>query len=261
MEEISGTKNEQCKQCRNEIPQGARICSKCNSYQDWRSVIPFSNTALALLTAFVSVLGIAAPSVYKAFHKPRSEATLSMPSVDGTTLRIVAINSGDASASVVRAWVDSDYLAAATKVRLRNDADAIIQPGSQLLTFDIIPLLDEDDSYRSSLEVLTFITQKKESPRTEIRFHLFQSDGRYSIQAIALDAQQLFTLLRSNSDRCSAVKEINFDNGCIGRGTPPEERFPTESDSIPKGLSEDLEIRLNRQQEAERLNWQRQQAR
>ncbi|WP_347887884.1 hypothetical protein ABHF54_08660 [Nitrosomonas europaea] len=258
MTDMPDVQTELCKQCKSGIPSGARICSKCNSYQDWRSVIPFSNTALALLTALVSVVGIAAPAVYNVVHKPRSEAVLTMPSVDGTTLRVVAINRGDAPASLIKAWVDSEYLAAATKIRLRNDSDAIIHPGSQLLTFDIVPLLDEDDSYRSSLEMLTYITQNKEAPRTEIRFHVFQSDGRFAVQAISLDAGQLFSLLRSNSDRCSAVKEINFENGCIGRGTPPEERFPRESDTIPKGLVDELEIRINRQQEAAARNAQKQ---
>lgn len=250
MTDTPDVQTELCKQCKNVIPSGARICSKCNSYQDWRSIIPFSNTALALLTALVSVVGIAAPAVYKVVHKPRSEAVLTMPSVDGTTLRLLAINRGDVPASLIKAWVDSEYLAAATKVRLRNDSDAIIRPGSQLLTFDIVPLLDEDDSYRSSLEMLTYVIQNKKAPRTEIRFHVLQSDGRFAVQAISLDAGQLFSLLRSNSDRCSAIKEINFENGCIGRGTPPEERFPRESDSIPKGLVDELEMRLNRQHEA-----------
>jgi hypothetical protein len=195
-------------------------------------------------------MGIAAPALHKFVHTPHSQAALTMPSVDGTTLRVIAVNSGDAPASLIRAWVDSDYLAAATKVRLRNDADAIIQPGNKLLTFDVVPLLDEDDSYRSSLEMLSYIIQKKPGPRTEIRFHILQSDGRFAIQAVPLDAGELFALLRANADRCSAIATINFENGCIGRGTPPEERFPTASDNIPKGLADELETRINRQREA-----------
>ncbi|MBP5116513.1 hypothetical protein HUS85_11715 [Pseudomonas protegens] len=239
-----------CKQCKNEIPAGARICAKCSSYQDWRIFIPFSNTAIALLAALISVMGIAAPAIYKFIHTPKSHAYLSMPSFEGTTLRIVAVNTGDAPASLIRAWVDSDYLAAATKVRLRNDSDAIIQPGNKLITFDLVPLLDEDDSYRSSLEMLTYIMQKKPGPRTEIRFHLLQSDGGFAVQAVPVDAGQLFALLRANSDRCSAITTINFENGCIGRGTPPEERFPTASDNVPKGLVDELEARINRSREA-----------
>jgi len=238
-----------CKMCRNTIPAGAQLCARCNSYQDWRRFIPFSNTALALLIALISVVGLAAPALYKIAHTPRSEATLTMPSLDGTTLRVVAVNKGDAPASLIRAWVDSDYLAGATQVRLRNDADAIIPPGSHLVTFDVVPLLDEDDSYRSSLEMLTYILQKKEPPRTEIRFHVVQSDGRFQVQAITLDAGDLFTLLRANADRCSAIKEPNFSNGCIGRGTPPDERFPTAPDKVPHSIVDEIDRRINRERE------------
>ena len=222
-----------CKQCKTAIPIGAKICSTCNSYQDWRSFIPFSNTALALVTALISVIGITGPVLYKAVHTPRSEASITMPSVDGTTLRVVVINRGDAPASLGRVWVDSEYLAGATKVRLRNDSDAIIQPGSKLLTFDIIPLLDEGDSYNSSAEMMSLVMEKKPAPRTEIRFQLLQSDGRFVIQATSLNADQLFQLFRANSDRCSSIKTPDFENGCIGRGTPEQERLPASKVKVP----------------------------
>lgn len=210
---------EPCKLCRHPIPNGAKICSTCNSYQDWRRLIPFSTTVLALLIALISVLGIVIPPLYKIIHTPQSKALLTMPSVDGTTLRITAINNGDAPASLIKAWVESEYLAGATKVRLRNDADALIQPGHKLLVFDIIPLLDEEESYRNSLEMLSYVVQEKPAPRTEIRFHVLQSDGRFAIQSFPLDKEQLFKLFRANADRCSAIKKVNFENGCIGGGT------------------------------------------
>ncbi|WP_230632106.1 hypothetical protein [Chromobacterium violaceum] len=190
----------------------------CKSYQNWRQRIPFSNMGVALVTSLISVAGIVVPHIYKVVHEPRSEATLMMPSVDGTTLRVVAVNRGDAPASLAKAWVVSQYLAPATKVRLRNDSEAIINPGSQLITFDIIPLLSEDESHSDSLEVLGNVINKKPSPRTEVRFHVMQSDGRYSVQAIPLDFEQLLALLRANADRCSTIKTANFENGCIGRG-------------------------------------------
>lgn len=223
-----------CKQCKSKIPSEASLCPVCKSYQDWRRFITFSNTALALLTALISVLGISASTVYKAVHKPRSEAKLTMPSLDGTTLRIVAVNRGDAPASLIKAWVSSEYLAAATKVRLRNDSDAIINPGGKLLAFDVVPLLDESDSYSSSLEIMGYILKNKPVPRTEIRFQIMQSDGRFVVQAFLLDAEQLFSLLRANADRCSAIKIVNFENGCIGRGTLPEGRTPLSSDLADK---------------------------
>ena len=238
-----------CRQCRHSMPAGATICATCKSYQDWRSIIPFSNTALALLTALVSTTALAFPVIQKAIHTPTSQATLTMPSLDGTTLRIIALNRGDAPAAITHVWVDSDYLAAATKVRFRDDAEAILKPGSQLLTFDILPLLDEDDSYRSSMEMLSHVVQHERAPRTEIRFDVQQSDGRFAIQAVKLDAGDLFSLLRANADRCSAMSELNFENGCIGRGTPPDERFPKKGKNIPKGLVDSIEARIDLERE------------
>jgi len=190
-------------------------------------------------------MGIVAPVLYELFHTPRSQATLTMPSFDGNTLRITAINKGDAPASLIKASVDSDYLAQATKVRLRSDADALIQPGAKLLTFDIVPLLDEDDSYRSSLEILLYMTQKKPIPRTTIRFHIMQSDGNPIIQEVPLDAEKLFALLRANADRCSAISAINFENGCIGRGTPPEEQFPIAQKQMQDGEENEVQANTN----------------
>ncbi len=42
----------------------------------------------------------------------------------------------------------------------------------------------------------------------------------------------------------------------LGGGTPPEERFPRESESILKGLIDELETCINRQQEAAAKNAQ-----
>jgi hypothetical protein len=170
-----------CKQCCNDIPRGARLCSYCSSYQDWRSWFSVSSTVLAMLTALVSVLGIATPAVINVLHSPKSDAILQTPSLDGTTLRVVAINRGDAPASLIRARIDGDYLAGATKVRLRNDGDASISPGSKLLTFDIIPLLDEGQSYEGSLQAMTAAMSGKPLPATSVLLGLAQSDGGVSV--------------------------------------------------------------------------------
>ncbi len=222
-----------CKQCCNAIPRGAHLCSHCNSYQDWRSWFSVSTTVLALLTALVSVLGIAVPAVINVLHSPKSDAILQLPSLDGTTLRVVAINRGDAPASLTRARIDGDYLAGATKVRLRNDGDAIIPPGSKLLTFDIIPLLDEGQSYNGSLEAMTAAISRKPMPATSILFELAQSDGTSSVLKFTLTNDDIFGLLRDNADKCSGVDKPNFTNGCIGNGAPAEGRAASRPSTKP----------------------------
>lgn len=178
-------------------------------------------------------MGIATPAVINVLHSPKSDAILQTPSLDGTTLRVVAINRGDAPASLIRARIDGEYLAGATKVRLRNDGDAIISPGSKLLTFDIIPLLDERQSYNGSLEAITAVVSKKPLPVTSVLLGLAQSDGSVSVLRFTLTDEDMFGLLRENSDRCSSIDKPNFTNGCIGNGLPAEGQAPTHPSTKP----------------------------
>lgn len=222
-----------CRQCGLPLPEGARLCSKCHSYQDWRSWFSVSTTVLALLTAMISVIGIAGPAILRAVHTPRSEAYLASPSIDGTTLRVLAVNRGDAPAVLIRARVDGDYLAGATKVRLRNDADAILPPGVKLLTFDIIPLLNEDKSYAGSMDAIQAVVSKKPLPATRILLGIQQSDGRDLVQSLPLDDEDMFDLLRDNADRCSGIGKPNFRNGCIGPGENADD--PIKRRPYPRG--------------------------
>ena len=207
------------------MPRDAMLCATCHTYQDWRRWLPVSPTVLALLTALVSVLGLAVPALYSTFHTPVSETYIQHVSVDGTTLRVVATNKGDAPAAFWRAQLGGDYLARATRVRLRNDADAIIPPGSKLLVFDIVPLLSEEQSYDMSLEALSSLVAKKPLPETEILFSISESTGLVNIYPISISDFDLHLLLRANADRCSAIAEKNFQNGCIGPGETEEEQL------------------------------------
>ncbi len=181
-----------------------------------------SNTVLALLTALVSVLSIALPNLYGLLHRPKSDMSAPMISMEGTTVRLLVTNRGDAAGVFVRADVHSEYLAAATKVRLRDDQRAVISPGTNLLMFDIIPLLTQEESYRNSVEMIEVVLQNKEAPPTDIFFQFSDSDGYPIVARLSLDADKLFELMRANSDRCSAIKVADFYNGCIGPGAAPE---------------------------------------
>jgi hypothetical protein len=186
-----------------------------------------SNITLALLTALISVLGVAGPSIYKLVHKPRSDAYLVNLAVDGTRIRVTAINWGDAPAVLGEAFVDSEYLAPATKVRLRSDGAALLPPGTSLISFDVIPLLDEGQSYAASLDAMTrMLAQKKKVEEvSKIRFRVMQSDGVEQINDLRLTDSDLFQVFRANADRCSGVAKPNFDNGCIGPGDEKHGRY------------------------------------
>ena len=167
-----------CRECCKIIAAHAKLCGDCNSYQDWRRFFPFSGIVLAMLTALVSVLTVAVPTFSSFIHTPRSAITLENPSIDGTTFRIVAVNRGDSPGVLYKAKIQGEYLAGATKVRLRNDDEAIIPPGTKQLVFDVVPLLDEDQSYQGSLEALAAVISKKPLPQTSIALGVTQSNGQ-----------------------------------------------------------------------------------
>ena len=170
------------------------------------------------------MLGVAAPAIYATFHTPESETYIEHVSVDGTTLRVVATNKGDAPAAFWRAQISNDAFVS-TRIRLRNDADAIIPPGSKLLVFDIVPLLSEEQSYDQYLDYLSAILAKQDMPKTKILLSVSESTGLLSIFPIPVDDFEMHLLLRANADRCSAIAEKNFQNGCVGSGDDEVERF------------------------------------
>ncbi|WP_143750481.1 MULTISPECIES: hypothetical protein [unclassified Mesorhizobium] len=155
-----------------------------------------------------------------------------MISLEGTTIRLLVVNNGDAPGVFVRAQTESEYLAPATKIRLRDDQKAIIAPGSNLLMFDVIPLLSQDQSYRNSIEMIQFSLENKEAPRTNIVFVFGESDGELRVSRLGLGTDKLFELMRANSDRCSAIKEPDFYNGCIGPGEL-EPATPDPATAVP----------------------------
>lgn len=108
-------------------------------------------------------------------------------------------------------------------MKLRDANDAIIPPGDKLLSFDIVPLLSETESYSDSLKVLGMMIAGERTPPTSIIIQVAQSDGSMNELTYPLDANSLWALLLANSNRCSAVKEPDFLNGCIGRGDSPED--------------------------------------
>ncbi|MGX8007935.1 hypothetical protein ACVDG8_002465 [Mesorhizobium sp. ORM8.1] len=186
---------------------------------------------MALLTALISVLSFAVPSFITLLHKPHSDLAAPMIALEGTTIRLMVVNNGDAAGVFVRAFTESDYLAPATKIRLHDDQKAVVGPGTNLLMFDVVPLLNQEQSYKESEEMIKLILEKKEVPKTDIVFVFGDSGGEFRVSRLKLDADMLFGLMRANSDRCSAIKEPDFYNGCIGPGeiemggsSPPNSR-------------------------------------
>jgi len=127
-------------------PQGAKICTHCQSYQDWRRWFSVSGTVIGATYGTDIRTQFCGAKFIGLLHKPHSDMGNPIFSLEGTTIRLLVVNNGDAPGVFVRAFTESDYLAPATKIRLRDDQKAIIALGSNLLMFDVVPLLSQDQS-------------------------------------------------------------------------------------------------------------------
>lgn len=91
-----------CILCASSIPISARKCVHCSSFQDWRRFIEIGNTSLALLIAFVTVLGALISTIYSSYsyitineYKPKF--SISVRAITDRTIQILYSNLGQKS--------------------------------------------------------------------------------------------------------------------------------------------------------------------
>lgn len=99
MEENVSRNLMQCKTCATDIPEFAKKCIHCGSYQDWRRYIDFGHTTLALLIAFFSVMGILISNLKPAIDNLISDKTvpnysISILDMDNKKIKLLYTNLG-----------------------------------------------------------------------------------------------------------------------------------------------------------------------
>lgn len=129
-----------CIACGQLISANATLCHHCNSYQNWRRHVAFTQTTLALLVALVAVVGATAPVLYKIYKGNNSD--LSGQFVDFRKGRAVFIvrNAGNAPGVVIdggfRFRVDYENATPATmgfSISLSEDDQTIVEPSGTIL--------------------------------------------------------------------------------------------------------------------------------
>jgi predicted nucleic acid-binding Zn ribbon protein len=161
-----------CFLCRKEIPRGAKICTECNSYQDWRKHFGFSSTVLSLLVALVSVLTVAVPVIRNALTPDRSEVHCALLTWNATGATLLVSNRG-----VRPAVVKSLRLKLVTSTQPKTETifagdfpePPILEPGkfrtvkfyriSGSVRADLDPLVNFQSNYVLVLEIFPFASE------------------------------------------------------------------------------------------------------
>lgn len=85
--------NKGCVVCKNVIPDEARYCNECKSYQDIRQYLNVSQTALALIVAALAFLGSSLKAVTD-FWNRNSDTTIVFQGGTVDEITLVAMNTG-----------------------------------------------------------------------------------------------------------------------------------------------------------------------
>ncbi|MGO4379728.1 hypothetical protein [Pseudoduganella sp. RAF53_2] len=99
-----------CLACKEEIKPGALICKHCKTDLSWRRHLQIGQTSLALVTAFVAVLGAVAPNIKSAFQSSHSQISYTMTSSTFDTVTLLVTNYGPEMGLVsdLTVWVIAD---------------------------------------------------------------------------------------------------------------------------------------------------------
>ena len=84
-----------CPVCKKSIPHGARKCTECSSYLDWRRFLGVSQTTLALLIALISLVSTTAPTFYNWITPDYSKLHAEVRQVYREKLELFVSNQGN----------------------------------------------------------------------------------------------------------------------------------------------------------------------
>jgi hypothetical protein len=85
-----------CIACKEEIKANAKICHYCDTPQDWRRYLNFSNTFLSLIIALLSVAALTLPELKAVFFKPKTDIALRIVDIDNVQGHFGEITTADA---------------------------------------------------------------------------------------------------------------------------------------------------------------------
>lgn len=90
---------QRCSSCREPVLPGAKVCLKCNNYQDWRRYLGMSQVVLTLLIAFVSVVATGGPGLVALWRGERSDVRVSYLDCKPNEVQLILTNVGTRAAT------------------------------------------------------------------------------------------------------------------------------------------------------------------
>lgn len=124
-----------CRDCRQVVPSGARVCPNCKAFQDWRRFVAIGQTNLALLTAIISVATTFFTVAIPFLKQQGYQIELFLVSTSETQLSVVVRNTGNEGVLLSLrdlriGRIGNSDLSNSFQVKLDHDG-AYLQPGKE----------------------------------------------------------------------------------------------------------------------------------
>lgn len=141
---ISDSTTSVCKICCKSIESGAKKCTECGSYQDWRRHFSVGTVTLSLIIALVSVSTTAIQVTKSLLAKEQSELKFSLVQYGPNHITIMSSNLGDRAGALKQATLNIRDNSETVKTYnlLWENVDLVIKPGSWRL-FQMIPAINK----------------------------------------------------------------------------------------------------------------------
>lgn len=203
-----------CRQCRRGMPAGAKLCSHCSSYQDWRGYLPISSTVLALLVALISVVSATLPAAIAALHHPNSAVKIASPVINGEEVYLVVSNTGDRPAAISGALLASPIIDSMTLVPI-NPASVFIPPGSRQVSFHV----HFRASALSASDMADDKRMRSDKANSVVSLIVTDFDGGAEVHKIPLDLLDTRRLIVNHRNRCEIEPSKSMDVECRDPGS------------------------------------------
>lgn len=201
-----------CLVCRESILSGARKCTHCDSFQDFRRWISLSASVLALLVALVSVLSVVVPDAVAYFERDYSRTTANLHAIENVLVNLVATNVGNKPSVFLQGELhfEDDQGRLWSAVLEPQFATIIVYPGAtQNVVFRLFPvdhrrlLQWRSEGRRVIGRVLVTVKEYGESERVLPPFDISEAIAMRALDVLADSAQWLTPLGEEPSSSAS----------------------------------------------------------
>lgn len=213
-----------CRQCSNEIPDAARLCTKCHSYQDMRGWIPISSTVLAMLVALVTVSTSLINAIGNNSISKESSSLVNNPVVHKKSLSFIATNSGKSPAMIEHIFLENKIFPGHIDLIPREPSDTFIPFGSKQVTYDAKILASVEESRATMSAVLNATPDDKKrysqsdlgEAATQLVIVIKESDGSDHVEKLIFHPVDFAILLGEHTDQCLKEQGLpSFERECL----------------------------------------------